>query len=208
MVHADVRRPPSAHALLGRDHESGFTLIELIVVTAILTLISSLILVSNNRFGGRILLENLAYDVALSIREAQVFGISVRQFGAGNFGAGYGVQFTRVEEGGEPSTTFVLFADAVSANGIYDQGEIVGSPYLMERGFHVADLCARGSGAEAETCGLSRLDMLFKRPEPDAYIRINGNLGSLQERGRIVLESPRGDRVSVVVEITGQISVE
>lgn len=217
MVHADVRRRHADLSILKRararaSRQAGFTLIELIVVTAILTLVTSLVLVNNNRFGGRILLENLAYDVALTVREAQVYGISVRQFGSGNFAVGYGVHFTRGTEG-DPATTFVLFADAVIENGIYDAGEIVGDTYVMERGFHVADLCARPAGAASEVCGLSSLDMLFRRPEPDAYISANGSSGianpaSLQERGRIILRSPREDQVSVVVEATGQISVE
>src|SRR3989344_9303934 len=54
--------------------ERGFTLIELLVVTGILVLISGLVLANNTRFGGAILLKNLAYDVGLSIREVQVYG--------------------------------------------------------------------------------------------------------------------------------------
>ncbi|OGG61968.1 hypothetical protein A3C21_03580 [Candidatus Kaiserbacteria bacterium RIFCSPHIGHO2_02_FULL_59_21] len=191
----------------------GFTLIELLVVTAILTIVSGVVLANNGRFGGLILLENLAYDVALSIRQAQIYGISVRQFGSGNFDVGYGMHFSI----GSPAT-YVLFADAVSGNGIYDgcpteaMCELVESTDI-ERGYHIADLCAAGSGSEAETCGLSELDLFFKRPEPDAYISANGvsgvaNPAALNARGRIVLESPRGDRTSVVVEATGQIAIQ
>src|SRR3989344_4615422 len=51
--------------------ERGFTLVELMVVTGILVVITSLILANNTRFGGAVLLENLAYDIALSMRKAQ-----------------------------------------------------------------------------------------------------------------------------------------
>lgn len=191
----------------------GFTLIELLVVTGILTVVTSLILFNNNRFGGAILLENLAYDIALSIRQAQVYGIAVRRFGTSNFSIGYGMHF----ETASP-TTYVLFADALSANGLYDgcpdsiSCELVESTEIL-RGYRVADLCAIPSGGGAEVCGLTKLDILFKRPEPDAYISANGVSGTanpvaLQERGRIVLESPRGDRLSVIVEIAGQIATQ
>jgi len=197
-----------------RTHTAiGFTLIELLVVTGILTVISSLILVNNNRFGGVILLENLAYDVALSVRQAQVFGIAVRRYGTTNFNIGYGMHFAI-----DSPTTYVLFADAISPNGLYDgcpdsiSCELVESTDIL-RGYHIADLCATASGESGEVCGLEKLDIFFKRPEPDAYISANGvsgvaNPGALQERGRIVLESPRADRMSVIVEIAGQIATQ
>ncbi len=204
----------------GRQAERGFTLIELLVVTAIMTLISGLILINNNKFGGRILLENLAYDVALSVRQAQVYGISVHRFGTNTFSAGYGMHFDRLS-GANPSITYELFADAYPqeadgsyGNGLYeaDQGELVQSTDI-ERGFHVIDLCVTPSQGAAETCSINSLDIMFKRPEPDAYISANGTSGvidhgALNQRGRVIFESPRGDRVSVVVEASGQISVE
>ncbi len=219
MVHAHLRRPnplpPSVrgctHARAGESIR-GFTLIELLVVTAILVIITSLVLVNNNRFGGQILLENLGYDVALSVRQAQVYGISVHSFG-GNFTAGYGIHFGR-----NSPASYVLFADAALANGLYDgcptpaSCELVTST-TIRGGYTVADLCSTPSGSLVETCGLSALDILFKRPEPDAYISANGTSGvlnpvALYERGRIILASPQNVRMSVVVEATGQISVQ
>ena len=192
----------------------GFTLIELLVVTAILTIITSIVLVNNGRFGGVILLENLAYDIALSIREAQVYGISVRQFGTGNFGVGYGMHFLT-----SSPTTYVLFADAIESNGLYDGCPTEASCELVEstdiqRGYFIAGLCVP-AGADEDSCTrVSRADILFKRPEPDACISkegasaISGNYActGTQESVRIILESPRGDQMSVVVEATGQIS--
>lgn len=191
----------------------GFTLIELLVVTAILTIVSGIILVNNNRFGGAILLENLAYDVGLSIREAQVYGIAVRRYGTSNFQAGYGMHFSM-----SSPTTYVLFVDAVSENGLYDGCPDSASCELVQstdihRGFQIADLCSIPTSGGGETCDLDRLDILFQRPEPDAFISANGVSGvvspaSLQERGRIVLQSPRGDQQSVIVEIAGQIATQ
>lgn len=201
----------------------GFTVIELVVVTAILILITSLVLANYNRFGGKILLENLAYDVALSLRQAQVYGISVHQFGSGNFGLGYGVHFAK-----SSPTSYVLFADAISKNGLYDGCPSQASCELIEstdiqRGYFISQLCVPEQ-TDIATCmstpsaQVSSLDILFKRPDPDACISKDGVSGINnptayactvpQESARIVFESPRGDRVSVIVEATGQIATQ
>ncbi|HVU75497.1 MAG TPA: prepilin-type N-terminal cleavage/methylation domain-containing protein [Candidatus Paceibacterota bacterium] len=180
---------------------AGFTLIELIVVTGIIALISSLVLVNNNRFGGEVLLQNLSYDIALSIRQAQQYGISVQNF-QGDFGAAYGMHFQLSPSSG--NGVYVLFADAVNHNGLYDSGELVQSTTISQ-GYRVADLCVTPPSS-AEVCGLSTLDITFQRPEPDAYIR-SSVVSGLGESARIRVESPRGDVKDITVESNGQIAV-
>ncbi len=197
MVRTAIRRSP--HAVVTR----GFSLIELIVVTGVLTVVTSLILANNAKFGGAITLRNLAYDIALSVREAQTYGISVRKFGSGSgqFGAGYGMHFRT-----SSPTSYLLYADAVNQNGLYDgSGELVES-VAISRGFEIADLCYTSAGGSAETCGVQKIDIVFERPEPDAHIRVNDG-AILNQRARIVVTSPRGDEASIIVEATGQISV-
>lgn len=187
--------------------ESGFTLIELLVVTAILILITGLMLANNTKFGGKVLLENLAYDMALSVRQAQVYGISVQRFGADIYSAGYGMHFSL-----STPTTYTLFADAVQADGMFTAGETVSS-YSIDRGYQVAKLCAP-AGTDMNTCqSVSQLDILFKRPEPDAWISADGNsclVSSLncEESARVVLSSPAGEYADFVVDINGQVSVD
>jgi len=162
-------------------------------------------LANNTKFGGKILLENLAYDMALSVRQAQVYGISVQRFG-NSYSAGYGMHFSI-----STPTTYTLFADAVQADGMYTAGESVSS-YSIDRGYRVAKLCAP-AGTDMNTCqSISQLDILFKRPDPDAWISADGNscLSSslnCQESARIVLSSPAGDYANFVVDINGQVSV-
>jgi prepilin-type N-terminal cleavage/methylation domain-containing protein len=192
----------------------GFTLIELLVVTAILVIVSGLVLANHSRFGGKILLQNLAYDMALSVRQAQVYGISVRQFGAGTYSAGYGIRFST-----SVPTSYVLFADAVQIDGMFSNGESV-QTYSLDRGYRVAKLCAP-AGTNRSTCtSVPSLDILFKRPEPDAYISANGVpcvswdgtqyqaiVGQCQESARIVLSAPSGDQVDFIVDLNGQVAV-
>jgi hypothetical protein len=182
---------------------SGFSLIELIVVTGIIVVLSGIMLANHNKFGGAITLRNVAYDIALSIRQAQTYGISIRKFGAGagSFSAGYGMHFEITSPNG-----YIMFADAVSENGLYDAGESVES-FTISGGYHVQNLCATATGGGAEVCELEKLDVMFKRPVPDAFIRAN-SLSTLYERARVIVESPRGDRLAIIVELTGQISVQ
>lgn len=186
----------------------GFTLIELLVVAGIVVVVTSIILANNSQFGGMITLENLSYDMALSIRQAQVYGIAVRRFGSNNYNVGYGMHFEKTS-----ATSYTLFGDAILANGFYDQGELV-QLSTLQGGYRISDLCVRQSGSLATTCatytcGLDKLDILFKRPEPDAFIRANGD-SALNEAACIIITSPRStaDKRSIVVEATGQISVQ
>lgn len=188
-------------------------MIELLVVAGIIALVSGIILANNSRFGGAVVLENLAYDMALSIRQAQVYGISVARFGAGDYSAGYGIDFDL-----SSPRTYALFADALSQNGLYDCPTPGGSDCelvqasTLNQNYRIAELCTTPpSGAEA--CGAtSRVDVVFKRPEPDAWISASGvscilDNGACQSRLRVVIASPRGDTMNIVVDANGQISV-
>ncbi|MBI5456837.1 prepilin-type N-terminal cleavage/methylation domain-containing protein [Candidatus Kaiserbacteria bacterium] len=181
--------------------ERGYTLIELLIVTGIFVIVSGVVLANNARFGGMITLENFAYDVALSIRQAQVYSIAVQRVGSNDYGSAYGMHFDIGS-----SATYELFADTVTVNGLYDPGELL-QVTNMNGGYRVSSLCVRASGAATETCGLSRLDVTFKRPEPDAYIRSDG-VTTLHEAGRVVVISPRGETADIVIESTGQISIQ
>lgn len=190
---------------------AGFTLVELLVVIGIMVIISSMVLANYNKYGGVVVLEQLGYDVALTMRQAQVYGISVQRFQSSNFGAAYGVHVAL-----SSANTYALFADAIQQNGKYDcpqpgtnNCELV-EAYTISPGYTIHDLCAT-SASGVETCGQSTIDVVFKRPEPDAWISVNGadcmGAGNCAEGARIVLSSPRGDTMSVSVTVNGQISV-
>ncbi|MEK7107281.1 MAG: GIY-YIG nuclease family protein [Patescibacteria group bacterium] len=193
-----------------KSGKGGFTLIELVVVVAIITVVTSVVLVSNTKYGGSVLLQNLAYDIALSIRQAQVYGISVRGFGTTNmFTAGYGMHFDIND-----NAHYELFADA-DGNGLFSNASenVPPSPYVIGRNYRIKKLCAPAGTNFSSCASVQQLDILYKRPEPDAWISANGNSCLLQpsnckDSARIIVESPRGDVLSIVVDATGQISVQ
>ncbi|MBV9159306.1 MAG: prepilin-type N-terminal cleavage/methylation domain-containing protein [Candidatus Kaiserbacteria bacterium] len=202
---------PDTALTRGLPAQAGFTLIELITVMAIMVLISGLILSNNSLFSGKVELQNLAYDIGLSIRQAQVYGISVERFATGVFAGAYGVHFDTSNR-----NTYVLFADVLPPiNGVYDcptpgsNCELV-LDNTIRSGYTIAQLCATPAGG-SESCVSAptsgSLDITFQRPEPDAFIRASW-LPGINETGRIILQSARGDTRSVVVEVNGQIAVQ
>ena len=52
------------------NHKSGFTLVELLVTITIFVILTGVVLVNSNSFDNSVLLNNFAYDVALTIKEA------------------------------------------------------------------------------------------------------------------------------------------
>ncbi len=179
-----------------------------------MVVVTSIVLVDNVRFGGAVRLESFAYDVALSIRQAQLYGISVARFGA-SFSSGFGVHFDIMSP-----TEYVMFADVVTpADWRYNNG---GNPdekvqsSAMSGGFFIKKICATSS--TGETCsdqngGPQTLDIFFIRPDPDAHISRGGgdscisNASACQSAARIQLQSPRGNKMDVTIDASGQISV-
>ena len=204
--------------------QKAFSLIELLVVVGIIVIVSASILANNSQFGGKVLLQNFAYDLALSVRQAQVYGISVKKFttntGVSTFTSGYGMHFDVSNK--LAGQSYILFADALTINGLYDQNELVDNN-LISRGFYITQLCTTPISTNVETCIDSNsvsspsnpltLDILFKRPEPDALISFRGVSCVLTPlncatNARIVVISPRGDLMSIKVQANGQITVQ
>ncbi len=166
-------------------------MIELLIVLAIIALITAVVLARYRSFNSTVLLRDLAYEVALSVREAQVLGISVRGQG-GVFTDAYGVHFTS-------GTTYTSFIDE-DDNGRYDMGEDLSS-YTIGQGNAITDLCAE------TTCGLDSLDVLFRRPEPDALFFTDPAVSPIGS-ARVVLGGQDGGTRAVRIWSTGQIAVE
>ena len=107
-------------------------------------------------------------------------------------------------------TGFTSFIDADGGgNGIYDEtsSELV-QAYVIGKGNVIDDICATVSGADrcASDGSLSRLDVTFLRPEPDANILVNST--QLASEATIYLLSPKGLSKEVSVNSTGQIVIE
>jgi prepilin-type N-terminal cleavage/methylation domain-containing protein len=90
----------------------GFTLIELMASIAIISIILTVVIYNHRAFDSQLELTNVAYRVAVSIREAQVYGTSVKEFNDNSvrrFDVPYGVSFynTNLQE-----LSYVFFGDS------------------------------------------------------------------------------------------------
>ena len=195
----------SFHAGLVPGVPRGFSLMELLVVISIFSVISLMILANHSRFNSSVLLGSLAYNIALSIREAQVYGLSVQgQLSGGipNFQVGYGVHF----QGG---TTYVLFADK-NGNKKYDTPptDTIIKTYTVRQGHIISDFCGITSVGVRECAlggAITLLDIVFLRPDPDASMKSSSP--TLYSSAEITVSSPQGSTRKVTVVSTGQISV-
>ena len=125
---------------------AGFTLIELMVVIAIFTLITTIALFDQGKMNSNVLLTNLAYDIALSVRQAQSYGIGVKYSDPVPSGidGGYGIYVTKSKP-----DTLIIFHD-VDGSGGYDptydglpEKEYV---FSNQRGNSIKFLCAQHTG--------------------------------------------------------------
>lgn len=187
----------------------GFTLVELLVSIGIFTLITTMSVFSYSDFNSNVLLTNLAYEIALSVRQAQFYGITVKQSAsAGNFDSGYGVHLTK------NATSYTLFEDGKGSGDLdheYQAGEEL-ETYSIQKGNFISSLCVNGSVQGSLDCTLTTLDLSFVRPNPETYVALSTGVGPAvldlaKTTSVICVASPKGTVRKVTVESTGQISV-
>lgn len=203
-----------------RSESKGFTLVELLITVSILAVILSVILTNQSKYTDRIALTNLADDIGLSISEAQVYSIGVKESGTGSneFSNAYGVVFSLLGSGSNNS--LISFADR-NANKIYDGdwscqtggAEECLKKIEISKGNLIESICSiEISGAEA--CDVGRVDISFIRPNTEAQLLIFDAFGNPPSPNpptnlagvRINFTSPGGAVTSVAVYKTGQVS--
>lgn len=204
---------------------AGFTLAELIMSVAIVAVIMTIVIVNQAKYSEATVLSNITSALALSAREAQVYGVSVREVAAGTneFTAGYGLHFNLT---GGSNDAYILYADReLTKNNMYDNDwscpqntgtEIV--PYeclsktTLQSGYTISAICSV-SNSDTENCTLTRADITFVRPDPDAQLVLfdasGFQLSSLGIKAvRIKLASPSNLEQTVSIYTTGQISIQ
>lgn len=202
--------------------KKGFSLLELLVSIAIVSIITTTVIVNQSTYSERAALTNLADDISLAVFQAQAYGIGVREFnpGSGEFGAAYGLHFKTTATGG--GNEFISWGD-LNGNGVYDSGwncpTGVGSECISKtsftRGNTLSSICfIRNNGStDPISCQMGAAHISFARPDPNATIVIMHSAGDPIEpdvyKGvRINLISSSGYTRSVSVFKTGQVSVQ
>ncbi len=187
----------------------GFTLIELLISAAIISVITSIVLVRFNVFDGTVLIKSLAYEVGATIREAQIYSVSVVNVGMGTdagFRYPYGLSFTPDDTG----YVFYRYDDSdPGATPHYDTGNTTEVRTLaLANSMEIADVCITDNGTD--DCSIARLDISFRRPEFSAiFYAPSVGSPSTVSAGKVYIRSTRSpDNVWIVeTKLLGQISV-
>jgi prepilin-type N-terminal cleavage/methylation domain-containing protein len=211
--------------------QAGVTLIELIVVIAIFTVVSGVLMFNYSDFNTNVSIRNLAQEIALSVRKAQTYATSVQSIDAAKISTttypAYGISF-RTDTTAEPSDRmsdmrqFILFADIPRNNGptgdrLYEYIDTCGTPsednecvesFNITSADRIVAICTDLDGGK---CDAEEVNVMFKRPSPDADICVVQS-GACQDPlpsyVKIKVESPKGIQKVISVWNTGQISVQ
>lgn len=180
------------------------------VVVGIITVITAVVFTSQSSFNKTIILANTTYDVALSIRSAETYGLGGRVVTGVMTNTGYGVHFDR-----SISKSYTLFADnnpltpnASNCHGLppggasaldAQPGDCIYTPgsdtkimtYTLGNGITISDFCAY-NGSWTCSAGLNTLDIVFARPNPTPFMSTgSGGYSSAITGACLVLTSPQ-----------------
>jgi prepilin-type N-terminal cleavage/methylation domain-containing protein len=190
----------------------GFTLIELLISVAIIGILTTIVVLKYKSFDSTVLLKSAAYEAALTLRESQIKSMSAVR-GTNSFDFPRGVAFTR---GSQTYLAFIFNSTLATEYPRYDKTDpdpdyaTSLATTTIGRSVQVSDLCiTTGVG---ETCGLTRLDISYKRPEFKAIFYVPTNTeaqNKLISSAKIKFNSANNPTNVFVVTVSqlGQISV-
>lgn len=133
----------------------GFTMIELFIVMAIISILSSVVFLSWKSGEAGFALQNSAYKLSQNIREMQEMAMEAREIdcGGGDTGSSFGVQF---------KSTYNYYILFVSCDDNYSFGsdDLEIRTVYFEEGIEISTLLPSAS-----------FSILFVPPEPTTYIK-------------------------------------
>lgn len=203
-----------------KNTNSGFTLTELMITITVFVLLSAAVIVNFRHVDNSLVLQNVAHQVAVIIRKAQISGISNKGLVTGGLEIfpSYGVHFDTT--GPAPHNTFTLFADLPSpfvTDGVCSgtcpllppppPGKEGIQRYTLAPGYTIKDLCGNSETTGAPGCNQNRLNITFVRPNPDAVLKRNAG-DTPYSNAKVIIQSRTGVTKSIIIWKTGQISIE
>lgn len=155
----------------------------MVMVLTIFGLLTAIVSYNYSTFNNQIILANLAYEVAMQVREAQVFSLGVRGSN-GSFNSKYGVYFTTGSGG------FISFIDGNDNNFCNNSN-----------GTTICDNCASDSECEKVITMTRNMTISDIRVTTNEVNPINGT--SLGSSGKIFISFQRPYTDSLIYDATG-----
>ncbi len=208
---------------IASQFKKGFTILEMLMVLAIFGVLTAVIMFNYGEFNSRTIMTNMAYEVALNIREAQVYSLGVRgQVNLESFDNHYGVYFNKTANPKEYSFFIDKMNGEEEPDGLCDGGDIAClacaggeclSKSTLTRDVTIDQLCISTGNdpvdSKTGSCNgnpVESLTVTFKRPNPDAVI-YSGTTFQGNSSAGIVLTTSYGNKRAIIIRPTGQISV-
>ncbi len=199
------------------NYKKGFSLVELLVVTLIFFILTGIVLFRQGKFSSDILITSTAYELALFIREAQVYGVGskINPGSSSNSRFAYGVHFSNSALGTKEVT---LFADVPNSSGVFDykydsSSDVLVNKIQFKQEQVIHDFC--GIKNSTEYCKgdgvVSSLNIAFEKPDLNAKIFgiVRGSTVEYTEGAVIRIKSSLGDKCRTVrINPLGQISID
>lgn len=221
-----------------RVHQNrGFTIVEMLVVTGIFAVLTAIVVFRYGDFTSNLLVTNMAYEIALQVRQAQVFGLGARgseEAGNAVFTRPYGVHINMFDGStGDPSlyeTKRIQFFvdrnedtepgygqcsnfDSGTYSGICDcTNDECTEQLTLQRNIKITEIKTDALGEAGDVCeadDVPQIAITFERPSPEARIERQASGSTGYEFVQIKVEVPGSDVAPayVLVRQSGQISV-
>ncbi len=162
---------------------TGFSLVELMISIGIIGVIMSVVIINYSSFTEKLALSAAGQEMALAIRQAQIYGTSVKDSSPGIFNYSYGVYFF-LNQPFDPSI-YYIFVDK-NFNRKYDEGDGCGGidtecveKVEMRNGTKVNGFCNSSSCPSGVNPSFRGLSITFDRPKTNAIIKTVTSLGVL-----------------------------
>lgn len=196
----------------------GFSLLEVLLVTGIIIVISSTVLAGFNKFIQNLNLTNVSQEIASNLRRVEGYAMAVRAFNDPSNGIvypPYGLNFDILKP-----DEFIVFAnidgpDSCSVSPCATKNEIYDDPgagtpadglvetFRLSKA-RITELCLNYKDI-SQDCSIATLDVVYKRPDPSIYITGNGTDAATNAAVKINFA---GKEYAIVFWISGQIYVD
>ncbi len=178
--------------------ERGFTMVEVVVMLAMITTISAVVLISFTglREGGAV--NRASRELALGIRQAQNMSLAVTLIETSEgpkIPPAVGIKLERTNP-----FIYFLFADLLPDNKYTSQDAKIGQDENFPQGVRINYL------RDASGASYSLVYIIFAAPEASVTIA-DANGASLGDKIEIELSSPSGQKKIITARTSGQVSI-